>query len=296
MTTTTMYRAEPLGPFDLENQNRYFGGWLTPAGAEGILMAFPVEGWRSSAAVWVRQEADGRITGEVSGTDATDDDASWRQAVAALSLDADGRRYPEVGRRDPVIGALQAEHAHLRPVLFHSPYEAACSFVIGHRMSIRQGRAIRARMAREHGEALELAGTTVHAFPAPQRLLAIDAFPGLTPEKVDRLHGIARAALDGVLDRARLRSLPTEEAMATVLELRGIGPFFAAGIVLRGAGLVDAVPNDEITAAGVRRLYGEQGRDLDAVAETWRPYRMWCSVLVHVDERRHREASASPRA
>ena len=290
--------ATPLGPFSLANQNRYFGGWVT-AGPDDrtILMAFPVEGWGGSAAVALRENDDGRVTGTVSGTvtGAADHDAAWRQALAVLSLDVDATGFAEVGRVDAVIGALQAEHAYLRPVLFHSPYEAACAFIVAHRLSIAQGRAIRRRMAQGYGEAMVVEGVTVHAFPGPEALLRIDAFPSLTQEKIERLHGVARAALHGDLDRDRLRGLPVAEAMADVRRLRGVGEFFASAIVLRGAGVVDAIPGDDITRAGVQRLYDRAGppstAEFAAIAEAWKPYRMWCSVLVHVAERRHREAS-----
>ncbi|HKT01908.1 MAG TPA: hypothetical protein VJT31_20475 [Rugosimonospora sp.] len=292
ISTATHTRAmTPLGPFSLANQNRYFGGWLTPAHDGGtILMAFPVEGWQHSAAVALRQEPDGTIAGTVAGPG--DPDAAWQQALTVLSLDVDGTGYPDIGRTDPVIAALQRTHAYLRPVLFHSPYEAACAFVIAHRLSMARGRAIRQRMAAGYGTALTVAGTEVHAFPAPRQLLQLDAVPGLTGEKVQRLHGVARAALDGTLDRAHLRRLPLAQALAQARSLRGIGEFFAAGIVLRGAGVVDAVPDEDITRAGIQRLYRlPASSGLDRITDGWRPYRMWCSVLTHVDERRHRAAS-----
>ncbi|HEY1484928.1 MAG TPA: hypothetical protein VGF84_02420 [Micromonosporaceae bacterium] len=277
-------RIDIQGPYDMARQNDYFGGW-TRSIDRSIVMAFPVEGWAHSAAVALHQ-IDGAIEGEVYGGGPTGHDVAWRQALAVLSLDVDGTGYAEVGRRDPVIGRLQREHAFLRPVLFHSPYEAACAFVIAHRLRIEQGRAIRQRMAREHGEAFDVDSTTVHAFPTPQTLLGIDHVEGINDEKVVRLHGIAEAALDGRLDRARLRTMPVEDALADVKKLRGVGDFFAVAIVMRGAGLVDAVPNDDITRAGIERFYGTS--DVERVTEGWRPYRMWCSVLVHACERRAR--------
>jgi DNA-3-methyladenine glycosylase II len=290
---------DPQGPFDLAEQSRYFGGWVTSTDdPEEIVMAFPVEGWQGSVAVRLRQDGAGVVVGSVVGSvHGVDLDAGWRQALSVLSLDVDGRGYPDVGRRDDVVRALQEEYRYLRPVLFHSPYEAACHFVIAHRTSAAQGRRIRQRMAEEHGDRLLLDGGTISAFPAPQRLLTISTVPGLPPEKVRRLHAIARAALDGSLDRARLRDLPVTEATAELRRLPGIGPFFSSAIVLRGAGLVDALPPDEITLAGVGRLYGlgrpATPRELEEVGESWRPYRMWCSVLVHVSERRSRAEGAS---
>jgi DNA-3-methyladenine glycosylase II len=286
-------RCLPDGPFDLATQNQYFGGWVTSThDPDEIVMAFPVEGWQGSVAVRLRQNRAGVLVGRVDGVGGADLDAGWRQALAVLSLDADGGGYPDVGRRDDVVGALQEEHRYLRPVLFHSPYEAACHFVLAHRISAAQGRRIRQRMAEQHGEQLALDGSTVSAFPSPQQLLTVSSFPGVTAEKIERLHVLARAALNGLLDRTRLRDLPLEEATVQLRRLPGIGPFFSSAIVLRGAGLVDALPTDEITLAGVGRLYGlgrpATPQELEGIGESWRPYRMWCSVLVHVSERRSR--------
>jgi DNA-3-methyladenine glycosylase II len=71
-----------------------------------------------------------------------------------------------------------------------------------------------------------------------------------------------------------------------------VGAFFAAGIVLRGAGRTDAFPDEGITRAGIRRFYGLGAEPSDAeverITDAWRPYRMWCSVLIHACERRAR--------
>ncbi|WP_433223404.1 DNA-3-methyladenine glycosylase family protein [Dactylosporangium sp. CS-047395] len=273
------------GPYDMGRQAEFFGGWVRPADdPRSILMAFPVEGRPESAAVLLRQDGD-TVTGDVTGPP-----EAWDQALATLSLDEDGTGWPEVGERDPVIGALQREHAYLRPVLFHSAYEAACAFVIGHRLRITQQRAIRARIAQTHGAAIEVGGQVVHAFPSPQVLRGLRELPGLDAEKLTRLHGIADAALAGRLDRARLRAMPLDEAYADVKRLRGVGDFFATGIVLRGAGRRDAIPAEGFTRQGLQRLYRLRHEPTDAdmtrMAEPWRPYRMWCSVLVHASERR----------
>jgi DNA-3-methyladenine glycosylase II len=104
--------------------------------------------------------------------------------------------------------------------------------------------------------------------------------------KIERLHHVARAALEGTLDRARLRSLPEPEALAQLRTLPGIGEFFAQGILMRGAGLVDAVTEDDLTPRAIQLLYALPERpDRAAVlkrAEAWRPYRMWAVVLLNV--------------
>lgn len=62
----------PKGPFDLARSREFFGGWPSPpSDAEAIVMAFPVEGWRTSAAVVVSQQRGGRIVGDIYGAGAT---------------------------------------------------------------------------------------------------------------------------------------------------------------------------------------------------------------------------------
>lgn len=274
----------PQGSFDLENEVSHFGGW--PRLGDAVVMAFPVEGWLGSAAVVIRQD-DSRITGDVHGTANADlAQRAWQQALATISLDADARGFAEVGRRDPVIRRLQTEYHDLRPVLFQSPYEAACAFLIGHRITILQTRRVRQRMAEELGTAISIDGQAFHAFPDPRTLLRLEQFPGVSAVKIERLHGAARAALDGTLDRQHLRSLAEADAIGQLRTLNGIGEFFAQGILMRGAGLVDAVTNDDLTPRAIELLYGLKKRPNAASvlerAESWRPYRMWAVVLLNV--------------
>lgn len=279
----------PQGHFDLEYQRGAFGGW--PAfepDPTAVAMAFPVEGWTHSAVVVLRQpEADaGAITGSVAGADEETAQRAWEQALATLSLDVDGRGFPAVGERDPVMARLQRAHHLLRPVLFHSPYEAACNFVIGQRISMAQARSLRLRMAAESGDHITAGGVELSAFPRPQQLLGLRAIRGLPDEKLLRLHGIAQAALDGILDRARLRALAVEAALAELSVLRGVGPFSAQGILFRGAGVVDEITDDSVSKQAVQRLYGldhlPDHAEVLRQAEAWRPFRMWCLVLLHV--------------
>jgi DNA-3-methyladenine glycosylase II len=274
----------PKGPFDLAGSRDFFGGWPSPPhDAEAIVMAFPVEGWRTSAAVLIRQERGGRVIGEVYGGGAEAANA-WRQALATLSLDVDGRSYPALGRRDAVIGGLQRRYGLTRPTLFASPYEAAAHFVLSHRRSIAQARATRARLADEHGDRIDLDGATFHAFPRPQKLRRVREGRGLDAERLTRLHGIADAALAGTLDRRRLRRLSVERALTEIRGLRGIGEFFAQGILFRGAGIVDDITRDEQLRLAVPRAYGlsalPDSAAVERIAERWRPYRMWAEVLL----------------
>ena len=151
----------------------------------------------------------------------------------------------------------------------------------------RAGAGRAARHLPAAGESFELAGQQVAAFPQPERLLDADRqFPGLSDVKVERLRGIARAALDGALDAGRLHALGPDDAYVSVQELPGIGPFYAGLIVIRASGFADAplLMAEPKVLASAAELYGldepptlEQFQEM---GEQWRPFRTWASVLL----------------
>ena len=286
----TEFEIRPQGPFSLAAAQDFAGGF--PPGIGGgavsgrsIAMAFPIEGTDSSAAVDLSQRADGVVVGR---TDVASSlvDAVSRQAARSLSLDHDGSGWPAVGERDPVIGRLQQAHGFMRPVCFYSAYEAATSFVIGQRMSMRQGASIKKWLGEEFGDRPTVDGQEFVAFPRPRRLLEVKFAPGLNEKKVGWLHGIARAALDGAMDTEKLRSMAHEEALTALRELPGIGPWTAEAVLLRGCGVADELPsNDDLSVRAASDMYGRPDMtraDYVAPAEVWRPYRMWATVLLRM--------------
>ena len=290
------FDIQPAGPFSLRSAGSFAGGFAASIGSggpssPGMVIAFPVEGWAGSAAVSVSQADDGVVHTRATTTGNPDMGTIRRQVARCLSLDHDAGGWPEVGARDPVIGRLQEQYDYLRPVCFYSAYEAVTSFVIGQRIARRQSARIKAWLGEQLGDRIELDGVVQTAFPRPQRLLDLTDGPGLNAEKVDRLHGIARAALDGRLDTERLRSLPMDHAMTELMSLNGVGPFTAEGTLLRGCGVVDELPRDPLSRDAITELYVLDTLD-DAgwaeITDRWRPYRMWATVLLRVGWERAR--------
>ena len=259
------FSLEPRGPFTLASTARFIAGW-PPGQADvndgEVELNFLVDDWSGPARVVLRQEGEA-----VHGTVEADNEArAIAQAARIVSLDHDGSGYPEVGERDPIVGELQRASGYLRPVLFHSPYEAAAWSVISARTHHAQATKLR--------DALSDGGI----FPAPEHLLALRELDGLPANKVPRLHGIAQAALEGRLDREPLLAADTNEAFTQLLELPGIGPFYAGLILLRAVGTVDVAPKGEPKLErAVQARYGER---IETVAERWKPFRTWVSVLM----------------
>jgi DNA-3-methyladenine glycosylase II len=144
----------------------------------------------------------------------------------------------------------------------------------------------------------ELAGERLAALPTPSQLLAVEGFPGIDADRLARMHGAASAALAGQLDIAALQALGPQEAMANVQRIKGIGPFYAELIVVRATGFVDVLPRNEPKALElVRELYHlptmPSQMQFEAIAEAWRPWRTWATVLLRAAGPRVLERSES---
>jgi DNA-3-methyladenine glycosylase II len=285
MLPTLVETVRAKGPFDLTFQNQFFNGWPTLRGSQTAVMAFPVEGWEEYALVTAKQTDNESVEFNVYGAE-TNAGVALLQALASLSLDEDGSGWREVGERDRILKELQVQYHYMRPSLFHSPYEATCAFLIGHRISIPQARKIRQHICEAHGRQYRLEGHDFYAFPGPQALLRMTECSKLSAVKVGRLHAAAEAALDGWLSRTELRRLDEAVGLNKLATLPGIGAFFSQGILDRGAGRADGFTYDDLTfhAISQRYRFGESpSRDqIVQQAEAWRPYRMWAVVLMHV--------------
>ena len=286
---TSSFTIAPRGAFSLQESVEFGFGQRHSERFAGVMrLAFVVDGFADQAGVVLRQDGGaagepGEVHGEVSGS--ADVSAVRRQVERVLSLDVDATGFDQLGRRDPVLGQVQAKAIGLRPPLFYSPYEAAVWSVLSARRPAVQMAQLRDRLSRAHGRVFELDGTELAALPIPEQLLRIDQFPGLPPDKLDRMHGVARAAQDGWLDINRLRPLGPEVATAELQRIRGIGPFYASLVVIRAMGFTDVLPGEEPKLRElVGRLYGldaaASSQQLAEIAEPWRPFRTWASVMI----------------
>jgi DNA-3-methyladenine glycosylase II len=250
--------------------------------AELMRLAFVADDLATHAGAVVRQQPDGTLTVDLVGD--ADAAAAVAQVRRVLSVDTEVAGWLAAGRADPVLGRLQADHPGARPVLFHSPYEAAAWSVLSQRRQRNQAVALRRRLSEAAGHTFELAGQPEPAFPLPEQLLGVSEFPGIDTGRMARLHGVARAALDGQLDPARLRAMPQDEAMADLQRINGLGPVYSMLVYGRSTGVADALAIGEPRLAGYLRHYYDLAETPDAatitaLAEPWRPFRTWAGVL-----------------
>jgi DNA-3-methyladenine glycosylase II len=267
------------GPWSLVTSRAFWEGFtpsaLPAVEGEALRATFLVEGEWRRASVSVTQRG---ATAVLALSGEGDLDQAAAQVCRFLSLDVDGRGWPAVGERDPVIAAAQASLPGLRPCGFYSPYEAAAWSVLSQRVRVTQAAALKAALLRDG------------VFPAPAELLGLDLdLPGRKPEY---LRAVAEAALDGLLDAVTLRAMKPAAAVLAVQQVKGLGPFAAELVVLRGANAPDAVPHNE--ARLTDEVAQRYGRPLAEVSEAWRPYRTWAAVHLRVLRERRLGGAMAP--
>jgi DNA-3-methyladenine glycosylase II len=307
--TRETFTIAPRGPFSLAEAALFGFGQRSDSAWDGVMrLAFGLDGYEQPVGVEVRQDDSGLVSctiGSVANAGAAVPGAAVpgaasatsepalrpnlaaveRQVARVLSLDHDGTEFTQIADRDPVMARLQQVAPGLRPPLFYSPYEAAAWSVLSARRPVRQMMAVRQRLSEAHGATFDLAGQRLAAFPLPEALLNVESFPGIAAEKLERLHGVARAAMNGQLDVDNLIELGPEAAMARLQQIKGIGPFYSSLIVIRGTGFADVLPVAEPQALALTAQLYDVDEPLTEkrfreIAEPWRPLRTWAVVLI----------------
>ena len=225
------------------------------------------------------------------------------RARTLLGTDADPGR-PSVLNDDPVIGPLMRATPGLRVPRAWDRFETVIRIVAGQQVSVAAASTLCGRIAQRLGVPIDVAGDTAaetarhqpsrspsrspssscptHLFPSAAALA--DAGPGglhglgFTQRRIDTIIGVARAVAGGDLDLEAAGSL--DDTVAQLCELEGIGPWSAHLIAMRVFGHDDAFPASDLgLRRAVEHLTGRpcNARELQARAESWRPYRSWAA-------------------
>jgi DNA-3-methyladenine glycosylase II len=288
-----------------------------------------VDVWENERYLRVLATADGLLLVEVSNRGTIDEpdvrfvvrvgtpSAATRAAVArtlraTLGMGVDPeplRALTEAERRlRPTARALRG----MRPPRFPELFEAFVNVVPFQQVSLDAGVAIVGRLVERFGESIEHDGHVFHAFPtsrvfADARRSALRAC-GLSAQKAETLRRIAHAMESGEVTEAKLAAMSSDPALRFLTELKGIGPWSASLVLLRGLGRLDVFPPGDVGAArGLGRLLGvERARSIERVVKRFgdrRGYLYFCSLggsllakgLIHAAPPRPEPAGGSDR-
>jgi AraC family transcriptional regulator of adaptative response / DNA-3-methyladenine glycosylase II len=210
-------------------------------------------------------------------------------ALRMLGLTGDVAGFEARAARDASLAALLERRRGLRLPLTATGFEALSWAIIGQQINIAFASALRR-------EVLDLAGREVdgmRAHPGPADVAALDV-EDLTRRRFSRskaeyLLGAARAVAAGELDVEALAQGSAVAAERALRIRRGIGPWTARYMMMRGAGFADCAPAGDVAlAAALQRLHGSDERpgakQVEALMRPYAPHRslatlhLWASL------------------
>jgi AraC family transcriptional regulator of adaptative response / DNA-3-methyladenine glycosylase II len=193
-----------------------------------------------------------------------------------LDLDTDSAGVEARLADDPVLGPLVKRRPGLRVPSTVDGFELAVRAVVGQQVSVAGARKVLGRLAASYGEPLSGRDGLSRRFPSAAALAEAD--PALMPFPRVRGHALrslARLVIDGRLDL--VPGADRAAARATLLGIRGVGPWTASYIGMRALADPDAwLPRDVGLRHALERL-GHPGDEAAALrlAERWRPWRSY---------------------
>jgi DNA-3-methyladenine glycosylase II len=101
---------------------------------------------------------------------------------------------------------------------------------------------------------------------------------GLSAPKIKTFRNVARAVRDGTIDLDALGTMPADDAHAALVAISGIGPWTADIYLLFCIGHADAFPAGDLALQEAARIAFRKrkrptAKQLEKLAESWRPYR-----------------------
>jgi len=195
-----------------------------------------------------------------------------------LGVDRDIAGFYGKARKLKWLYPLAERMRGVKPPRYPALWEACVNAIVFQQVSIHAAGAILRRTIEALGPPLARDGEVLFAFPSPATLLAADAASlrtaGLSTGKVATLRRVAGILLDGSLDEAMLEERATPAAIELLSSIKGIGPWTAAVILLRGLGRLDLFPQNDSGAARSLALAAPGiGVDVGAALTTLGPWR-----------------------
>lgn len=195
-----------------------------------------------------------------------------------LGVEADLSRFYRASSGVPWLAPLVLRMRGVKPPRYPTLWEACVNAVVFQQVSLAAASTIMGRLTAALGPPMDCRGVRLHRFPSPGQLQAAPdrllRGAGLSSGKLATLRRVVDVLGAGVLAEGRLERLPSAEAGALLRSVKGIGPWTAAVILLRGLGRLDVFPsNDTSVKRNLTLAGGSAPLDLDKVLEALGPER-----------------------
>jgi DNA-3-methyladenine glycosylase II len=229
------------------------------------------------AVVRVSQPNPGTLTAEIEG-ERHEHPRLLALARRMLGVEVDLTRFYRSASGIEWLSPLVFRMRGVRPPRYPTIWEACVNAIVFQQISLQAASAIMGRLTKVLSEPVEGGGVRLYRFPSLGQVLnaqeSLLRGAGLSAGKLATLRRVAEALGAGALDEAQLEKLPSPDAATLLRNIKGIGPWTAVVILLRGLGRLDVFPANDTSVARNLTLVGGSGpRDVTAVLEALGPER-----------------------
>jgi DNA-3-methyladenine glycosylase II len=160
----------------------------------------------------------------------------------------------------------------VKPPRYPTLWEACVNAIVFQQVSIHAASAILRRYVVTLGSPIELRDRpTLQTFPdAEVTLRANDDVlraAGLSTNKIAALRRVAETLVAGTLNEQILEGRSSVDAAALLRSIKGIGPWTATVVLLRGLGRLDVFPTNDSGVAGSLAFVGGSPPELEHVLD-----------------------------
>lgn len=178
-----------------------------------------------------------------------------------LGAEIDLSEFHRHARAIPWLAPLARSMRGLKPPRYPALFEACANAILFQQISLHAASAIMRRLILALNTKVERNGMSLAVFPSVERFLAADdalvRAAGLSAGKLATLRRVGEAIAAGTISEALLEERSSADAALLLRGIKGIGPWTAAVILLRGLGRLDVFPfNDSSVAANLALVAG----------------------------------------
>lgn len=165
----------------------------------------------------------------------------------------------------------------------YNPFEFVIRAILGQVVSVTFATTLAIRLVERSGQQTpdNFPGGLSYFFPTPEELQAVDLQDmGMTRTKIATIDLVIKALNNGTLSLSPHQSL--EAFIKSFVQLKGIGDWTANYVAMRGLGLRDAFPYNDLAIIKALSTNGHKAsnKEIKERAKAWSPYRAYATMCL----------------
>ncbi len=200
-----------------------------------------------------------------------------------LGLEEDLSHFYRLSRKNGTVHQLAQRFLGLKPPRFPTIFESILNGIVCQQISLNVCIQLLSRMTKAYGMMDERI-SSLRAFPRPADLPlqppdALRAM-GLSRQKSAVIIGLAQEIQEGALDLESISAMNDADAERFLRQIRGVGPWTAQYVLLRGLGRLHIFPSRDVGAQNkLRKVFLWDMEDKNAVTRILEPIYPYAGML-----------------